>query len=158
MPVNQGSCRWKKLFVWQEVVDLMDLNLLPQQRGTKSPSAGGEGSAMITLSETCTGHVGVGRLQPITSAAEWMIHCSLLVSLTVAAANLVIEDARMDSMSAPLESRPLKAVLSADFRVFTDWWLKVHFSEKERGDGTQPWGHPVLMVLVSETCDPVLLT
>ena len=48
---------------------------------------------------------------------------------------------------------------SWNLRSLTDWWLEVQllvYREKSRGEGTQPWGEPVLMVWESETCFPSL--
>ena len=86
-PVADG----KKLFLWREVLVLTDLNLLPEGSVSKSICPGWEGSNMIFLArlgvlEACRSWRDDGRLQPITFSAWRMIRCSLLLSLTVAAA------------------------------------------------------------------------
>ena len=65
-PVADG----KKLFLWQEVLVLTDLNLLPEGSVLKSICPGWEGSNMIFLArlsvlEACRSWRD-GRLQPIT--------------------------------------------------------------------------------------------
>ncbi len=40
-----------------------------------------------------------------------------------------------------------------NFRSLTDWWLEVHvlvYGEKSRGERTQPWVDPVLIVSESD--------
>ena len=82
---------------------MTDLNLLPGESVSKSICPGREGSNMIFLArlsdlEACRSWRD-GRLQPITFSAWRMIPCSLLLSLTVAAAyQTVMEEVRMDSM------------------------------------------------------------
>ena len=48
-------------------------------------------------------------------------------------------------------------VVSANFRSLTDWCPDVQllvYRENSRGEKIQPWGDPMLMVRVSETCSP----
>ena len=82
----------------------MDRSLLPEGSGWNSVRPGWEESDTISLAclrvlEVCRSS-RVGRLQPITFSAVQMIRCSLLLSLAVAAYQMVMEQVRMDSMMA----------------------------------------------------------
>ena len=59
----------KKLFLWREVLVLMDRSLLAEGSGWNSACPGLGGSATIFAS----GSSRDGRLQPITFSAAWMI-------------------------------------------------------------------------------------
>ena len=93
-PVEDG----KKLFLWREVLVLMDRSLLPE--GSSWHRESREESATIFLArlrvlEVCRSSM-VGILQPITFSAARKIRCSLLLSLAVAAAyQTVMEEVRM---------------------------------------------------------------
>ncbi len=80
----------KKLFLCCEVLVLMDRSLLPEGSDSNSLCLGWEGSGTIFLARFRVLEVYSswrdGRLQPVTFSAEWMIHCSLPLSLAVAAA------------------------------------------------------------------------
>lgn len=93
----------KKLFLWREVLVLMDRSLLPEGSDSKSFCPGWEGSAIIFPARLRVLEANRswrdGRLQPITFSADRMTRCSLPLSLAVAAAyQMVMEEVRMDSM------------------------------------------------------------
>jgi len=95
----------KKLFLWCEVLVLLDRNLLPEGRDSKRLCPGWEGSttilpARLRVLETCKSWRD-GRLQTITFSAEPMTCYSLPLSLAVAAVyQMVMEEVKMDSMMA----------------------------------------------------------
>ena len=77
---SRGAVR-KNLFLWREVLVLMDLSPLPEGSDSKSLCPGCEGSATIFPARLsvleANGSWRDRRLQPITFSAERMIRCSL---------------------------------------------------------------------------------
>ncbi len=80
----------KKLFLWREVLVLIDCSLLPEESVSNSYCLGWEGSATIFPARFRVLEVyrswRDGRLQPVTFSAKQMICCSLPLSLAMAAA------------------------------------------------------------------------